>query len=215
MRPHISSMLLAGGLVPFTLQASPTSASASQAYTGSAFNTPSVTVSKATGPAGTLTYAWSYLSGSGGITVTSPSAAATTFSGNPAEGSTLNAVYRCTATRAADGATAVIDVPVSIAATEAPLNFSIGSGGPVSLAAGASWSQGLSVSGPSNGDGSYTFSWGGAGFDTESPSSGTSTTVGVAGQVSGASRTVTVSCSGHDGSGKSGVANATFFLNWT
>lgn len=214
MRPHPMFMLLGTGLPAYTLGASPGSASVSDAYTGSPITTSAVTVSQASGPAGTLSYAWSRVSGSAGVTANSPSSATTTFSGNPSEGTAITAVFRCTATRVGDGATAAIDVPVSITATVAALNCSFGTGGPVDLSAGQSWSQGLSCSTPTNGDGSYTYSWGGAGFDTESPSSGQNTTVGVAGQSAGASRTVTVVCSVHDGSGKSGTPSATFFLSW-
>jgi hypothetical protein len=78
---------------------------------GGAFTTPTRTVTAAGGTA-PYTYAWTKVSGDT-LTVNSPTAAATTFTGTPGVGNTLQAVYRCTVTDNV-AATATVDVSVSI-----------------------------------------------------------------------------------------------------
>lgn len=78
---------------------------------GGTFTTPSRTVTAAGGTS-PYTYAWAKVSGDT-LTVTSPTSAATTFSGTPGVGNTLHAVYRCTVTDNV-AATATVDVSVSL-----------------------------------------------------------------------------------------------------
>jgi hypothetical protein len=80
---------------------------------GGTSTTPTLTVTAAGGTS-PYTYAWAKVSGDT-LTVTSPTTAATTFSGTPGIGNTLHAVYRCTVTDNV-AATATVDVSVSITA---------------------------------------------------------------------------------------------------
>lgn len=73
--------------------------------------TPTVTAAGGTAP---YTYAWAKVSGDT-LTVNSPTAASTNFTGSPGIGNILQAVYRCTVTDSAGSpATATVDVAVSI-----------------------------------------------------------------------------------------------------
>lgn len=84
------------------------------ATAGGPGTTSPASVVTASGGTPTYTYAWAKVSGST-LTVNSPTAASTTFTGTPGVNSTLNAIYRCTVTDSAGSpATATADVSVSI-----------------------------------------------------------------------------------------------------
>jgi hypothetical protein len=154
MLPFLHAMVGRGARPPFTAAASASSLSATGAN-GSTETTTSTTVTP-TG-LGTFTYAWTRISGSTSINVTSSTSATTTFSGVAPSNSTINATFRCTVTRD-DGQTAYADVAVDLTAMTvfstniAPNNIT---------PAGAPLSNHTVTltAGPSGGSGSYSYAW--------------------------------------------------------
>lgn len=218
MKPHPSVMMLGGSRSPFTLQASPTSASVSAPYTGGNLTTNSVTVSQLVGPPGSTisSYAWSIVSGSG-ITATSPGSAASTFSGAPAgENQTISGTARCTCVNNF-GQTATIDVPISIHAGLAALtvNPSPGSFGG-SQASGTSFTHSHSVT-VTTGTAPYTYSHSvQTGPGSVSPTSGSNTTtLTVPSQTVGLQTITNVVTNVTDSVGRTGAGESTFVINWT
>ena len=96
----------------FSATVSPTAAGGSRATAGSVTtNTVTVTPSGGTSP---YTYAWTWFSGGTGITITSPSAATTDFSGLVSSTTPIRSgTARCTVTDSASRTTTV-DVPVEL-----------------------------------------------------------------------------------------------------
>lgn len=72
----------------------------------------SVTVSSTGGSGAGPTYAWTYLSGDTGITVSNSTAATVTFAGAVSRRQTRTAVWRCTVTRGTDSR--VVDIPITL-----------------------------------------------------------------------------------------------------
>lgn len=144
--------------------------------------TSSAAVAVASGGTSPYTYAWTKVSGDT-FTVTSPTAASTTFSTSLTNGQTKSGVYRCTATDAAS-ATAYDDVTVNTVSTYVPpspppsnpplsANVSPSTVSGTRTGAGSVTTGSASVS-VSGGSGSYSYSWSGGGATANNPSGASS-----------------------------------------
>jgi len=71
------------------------------------------------GGTGTPSYAWAYVSGDSGITVSNATAATVTFSGVVSRNDTRTAVWRCTVTRGSQTASTLVTVNLSYEYTRA------------------------------------------------------------------------------------------------
>jgi hypothetical protein len=200
------------------LVAAPTSASGSRNGAG-AVTSNSVTITPSVGLA-PYTYAWTYISGTV-LTVTSPTAAATTFSTTLTNGQSVSAVYRCTVTDA-ELRTKTIDVSVSLVSTLQVLTVttdhgtSVGPGGSF-----GSYNNSDSVTASATGgNGSYTFAWtkvssgGIPGPDDNywnySPGSGLGPSIFVYCKTSYLSWNIVLRCTATDSNGVTGYLDVTF-----
>lgn len=162
------------------------SGSCSQLATSCSATTTSVTVTPVGGTA-PYTYAWSYVSGTT-ATVTSPTAASTTFSRSASSstgaGSSYNGVYRCTVTDSLSN-TATVDVTVTTThidtyvALSASANFTTFSGScSTNNGYGCTATTGSAVVTAQNGQAPYTYAWNyvsGTSATVNSPTSNTTT----------------------------------------
>lgn len=94
----------------------PTKATKTQSSTGGApiLLTTANVVATAVGGSGSYGYVWTLVSGDAAITPTSPASATTAFSGTVASDDMIQATYRVTGTDTVTGATAFVDVVVTL-----------------------------------------------------------------------------------------------------
>lgn len=150
---------ITGGITPLlTATASPTSVSGSRSGAGT--TTSNSTTVTATNPIGSPSFAWTC---TGGISVTSPTSASTTFSCALGNGSSVSGTATCTVTDTG-GRVATCAVPVSLTSTYvSPYSVSIGAtGGPpdsTGSGPGAGPFNMTVAASPSNGVGPYNYSW--------------------------------------------------------
>lgn len=174
----------AGG-APATLNATMQNGTVSGSRSDAGSVTSSSAVVLPTGGTPAYTYNWTRVSGDT-YTITTATAANTTFSTTLTNGQTKSGVYRCTVTDSL-GATATADVTVNMTSSYVAPGGG-GGGGPPALSASASpgsvsgsrsgagavSSGGSSIS-ASGGSGSYSYSWSGSGCTADNPSSASST----------------------------------------
>lgn len=160
------------------IQASITPSTATGTRSGAgAATSNSVTVSTIAGT-GTVTYAWTRVSGSSLISANSPAAATTTFGAAIASVGSISAVFRCTCTDSVGSTT--VDITVTLTATTpppppTPLSGSLHKSAVssvVMLAQGESsrviYTDWNAIN-PVGGSGSYTYEWSCPGATAETP----------------------------------------------
>jgi hypothetical protein len=144
--------------VTVTLIASASPGSASSVSTSASQTTGSVVVS-ATGGTPAYTYAWTWLSGGSGITITSPSAASTTFSAATlGDAETRTCIARCTISDSAL-ASVTVDVAVTIERTSSFTATAAGTSPLYKQANNSTITSNNITATPSGGTPAYTYAW--------------------------------------------------------
>lgn len=144
--------------------------------------TPTVTVTPH-GGSGSFTHSWAWLSGGSGLSFTNPNGAATAFSGvGMTQGTVYSGVAQDTITDTVSGATAQVNVPVSIAC-ETTLTVSASPSGLTKNDSSATTqTTAATTATPSGGTAPYSHSWawisGGANLTINSPTSSSTSVTG-------------------------------------
>jgi hypothetical protein len=161
------------------------------------------------------TYAWSWLSGGGGIVINSPSASSTSFSSsNLAAGGAVSGTAECLVT---DTTGAQISTTTSVAINRVSLvTASISPSTATSTGPGASQTTGVVTVTPAGGSGAYTYSWsftaGGSNLTINSSSAATTSFTGN-GLVSPNVYTGTARCVVTDGYGQTASVTASVSIS--